>query len=149
MTEDIIKYINQSVLCWLATADQDGQPNVSPKEIFTHYKGDILIANIMSPQSIQNIKVNPKVSVSFIDVLVQKGYQVKGTAKIITKKEQLFEEVHPLLYKMAGDDFPIASIITIQIDSSKTIIAPSYAIYSDTKEKDQIANAKRQYNLNY
>lgn len=26
--------IETSVLCWLATVDADGQPNVSPKEIF-------------------------------------------------------------------------------------------------------------------
>lgn len=30
-----IRYMAQrSVLCWLATADASGQPNVSPKEIF-------------------------------------------------------------------------------------------------------------------
>ena len=73
LTADILKYIDQSVLCWLATADKDGQPNVSPKEIFAYHNGDILIANIMSPQSVKNIKANPKVAVSFIDLLTQKN----------------------------------------------------------------------------
>ncbi len=36
LTSDIKKYIDQSVLCWLATVSKDGIPNVSPKEIFTY-----------------------------------------------------------------------------------------------------------------
>jgi len=142
---DIFKYIDRSVLCWLATVDANGQPNVSPKEIFTHHDGDIIIANIMSPQSIKNIKANPKVSVSFIDAIVQKGYQVKGRASIITKKDQSFNELHFPLFKLAGSDFPIASIIKIKIESSKKILAPRYVLFPETKELDQIARAKKQY----
>jgi len=131
---DIFKYIDRSVLCWLATVDANGQPNVSPKEIFTHHDGDIIIANIMSPQSIKNIKANPKVS-----------YQVKGRASIITKKDQSFNELHFPLFKLAGSDFPIASIIKIKIESSKKILAPRYVLFPETKELDQIARAKKQY----
>ena len=46
-----------SVLCWLATVDDHGMPNVSPKEIFCcHGERELLIANIASPQSVRNIK---------------------------------------------------------------------------------------------
>jgi len=145
MNEDIIKYIDQSVLCWLATVDADNQPNVSPKEIFTHHKGDILVANIMSPQTIKNIKVHPKVAISFIDILVQKGYQVKGTSEIINKKDSAFDELHQPLFGIAGTDFPIASIIKITPESSKIILAPRYALFPNTKEEEQIARAKNQY----
>lgn len=37
-----IDYANRSVLCWLATCDAQGQPNVSPKEVFAQ-KGCKLI----------------------------------------------------------------------------------------------------------
>lgn len=145
LTPDIIRYIDQSVLCWLATADNNGQPNVSPKEIFTHHKGNLLISNIMSPQSIKNIKANSKVSVSFIDILVQKGYQVKGIAEVVDKNNNLFDSLHAPLFKLAGHDFPIASIIKIEITSSKKIGAPRYALFPDTTEIDQISRAKKQY----
>ncbi|WP_274423291.1 pyridoxamine 5'-phosphate oxidase family protein [Chelativorans sp. YIM 93263] len=39
--------IANSVLCWLATVDSEGIPNVTPKEIFTSYSDDrIIIADI-------------------------------------------------------------------------------------------------------
>ena len=61
---EVIKYIEQSVLCWLATSDRDNFPNVSPKEMFTHFEENkLLIANIASPNSIANINVNNKVCV--------------------------------------------------------------------------------------
>ena len=66
-----------SVLCWLATVDGNGQPNVSPKEIFAAFDTEhLVIANIASPSSVRNIEVNPLVCVSFIDVFVQKGFKV-------------------------------------------------------------------------
>lgn len=145
LTPEIIKYINQSILCWLGTADLESQPNVSPKEIFTHHEGAILIANIMSPQSIKNIKTNPKVSVSFIDILVQKGYQVKGIAEIIDRQSKRFDSYHDPLFELAGPDFPIASIIKIEIESAKKIIAPRYALFPNTTEEEQRNRAKNQY----
>lgn len=60
------------VLCWWATADEQGQPNVSPKEVFAVVDDQhLLIANIASPVSVRNIQHNPKVCVSIIDIFVQ------------------------------------------------------------------------------
>ena len=48
-----------SVLCWLATVDGNGQPNVSPKEIFAVFDTEhLVVANIASPTSVRNIEVN-------------------------------------------------------------------------------------------
>ena len=76
LIEAIKQSIDKSILCWLATVSDAGMPNVSPKEIFQYYREDrVIIANIASPQSIKNIEQNPNICVSFIDILVQKGYQ--------------------------------------------------------------------------
>ncbi|SEP88603.1 hypothetical protein SAMN05421824_0592 [Hyunsoonleella jejuensis] len=147
MNEDIKKYIDQSVLCWLATVSQDNIPNVSPKEVFTYFENDIIIANIMSPQSAKNIKENPNVCLSFIDILVQKGYQVKGKAKIISKHQPEFEALKQPLLKITEGKFPFASIFKISIESTKPIIAPKYMLYPETTEEDQIASAKRVYGI--
>ena len=96
--KNVKAYIDKSVLCWLGTCDRELTPNVSPKEMFT-YKGDdtLLIANLSSPNSVKNIKENPNVCVSFIDIFVQKGYKIKGIAYIIEKTDPTFEsKVKPL-----------------------------------------------------
>ena len=62
LNQDTINSINDSVLCWLATANENGEPNVSPKEMFIADGTErILIANIASPNSVRNIDANPSV----------------------------------------------------------------------------------------
>ena len=149
LTESIKDCLDKSVLCWLASCSPDLIPNVSPKEIFTHIDQEfIIITNIASPKTIKNIKANPNICISAINILVQKGYQLKGNAEIITKKDPTFESLYAPLYKLAGDKFPFSSIIKMKLDSAKEILAPSYILYPDsTTEKDQIENAKKIYGL--
>mgnify|MGYP000158759077 CR=1 FL=1 len=145
--EEIKQYLDQSVLCWLATASIDQMPNVSPKEIFSFYQDQyILIANIASPQTVQNIEQNPNVCVSFIDIFVQKGYQLKGTARIISSSDTEFKTLEPSLLKLTKGQFPFSSITKIKIKSSKKVIAPRYLLYPNTTEEDQIKRAQQTYN---
>jgi len=141
-------HLDQSVLCWLATASATGQPNVSPKEIFCTYGEDhLLIANIASPGSERNIRENPAVCVSFIDILVQKGGQVKGVAEVVMETEEDFAELAPGLMRLTGGKFPFRSIFKIRIESVKPIIAPRYRLFPETTETEQIASARLTYGL--
>ena len=146
LTPKIKSSITKSVLCWLATTDGDGQPNVSPKEIFTFWGDDqLIIANIASPQTVKNIRQQPMVAVSFIDILVQKGYQLKGVARIVGKEDADFGELAAPLEVMTGGKFPFATLTLITVEQVKPIIAPRYLFYPETTEEVQIATARRQY----
>ncbi len=148
LTDNIKEYIDNTVLCWLATVSQDGQPNVSPKELFHRYGDDqLIIANIASPQSVNNIKQNPKVCVSILDILVQKGFQLKGTAQIIDEAHKDYDGMYALLTQETGDKYPFHTITVITVQSTKPIIAPSYWLFPDITEEDQIASAKQVYGL--
>jgi uncharacterized protein len=139
LNDQIKKYIENSVLCWLATSDRDNFPNVSPKEMFTN-EGDkiLLIAHIASPGSVANIKLNPKVCVSFIDIFVQKGYKIKGTATIIDDSKAQYKEKLALLHHKFGKVYPIKSIINIDIENIKEIKAPSYLFFPNITEQEQV-----------
>lgn len=145
LSEDVLKYLERSVLCWLATVDNAGQPNVSPKEIFAVHNGKLLIANIASPGSVKNIKTNPKVCVSFVDVLVQKGHQLKGVASVLMPFEDA--DAFQVIQGLAGEKYKVLSVISVEIDKIKPIIAPSYLFYPETEEADKIEEAKRDYLL--
>jgi len=148
LTKDIIGCIDKSVLCWLATASKENVPNVSPKEIFTSYQSNcIIIANIASPQSIKNIRENKQVCVSFIDILVQKGFQLKGIADVIDSSDDCFAEMERKLTKMTEGKFPFKTIIKIAVEQAKPIIAPKYVLYPETTEKEQIESARRTYGI--
>ena len=71
----VLNAMNTSVLCWLATCDALGQPNVSPKEVFAAVDaGHLVIAHIASPNSVRNLAANPRVCVSFVTVFTQIGF---------------------------------------------------------------------------
>lgn len=148
INSEVRNYIDKSVLCWLATSDRQNQPNVSPKEIFT-YKDEttLLIANIASPNSIENIKYNPNVCVSFVDVFVQKGFKIKGIAILIDRNYASFKEKTKLLTDLFTDNFPIKTLIEIKVTKVDIIQTPSYFLYPDTTEQSQIESAMKTYKV--
>lgn len=151
LTPDIKKYIDQSVLCWLATVSKDGIPNVSPKEIFTFLDAEhIGIAHIASPNSLRNIKANPNVCVSFVDIFVQKGYKLVGQAEIIPKEAPHFTVAAAKILAMAGTAFPVQALLKIKVLKTAPILAPSYMMYADqTTETGQIKNAIQAYKVKH
>jgi uncharacterized protein len=149
MLDSTVKeYINKSVLCWLATSDKDNYPNVSPKEMFTYFgENKLLIANLASPNSVKNIIQNNKVCVSFVDVFVQKGFKIKGEAVFIDEKHLDFEDRKRVITSIYSDKFPINGIIEIEIKKIETIKAPSYILFPEITEEQQIDSAMKTYKV--
>ncbi|WP_202032935.1 pyridoxamine 5'-phosphate oxidase family protein [Agrobacterium rubi] len=140
--------IDNSVLCWLATADLSGIPNVSPKEIFSTYGDDrIVVADIASANSVRNIRANPSVCVSFIDIFRQRGFKIIGRAVIIEREEADFPVVGQQVLKMAGPDYPVQRLITIEISKISRIWAPSYKLFPERTETDRMQSAYDTYGV--
>lgn len=144
----VLSAMKKSILCWLATADAQGCPNVSPKEIFCAQGADrLLIANIASPGSAANIASNPAVCVSFVDPFAQKGFKLNGRARLVTVGDDDFDRLSEPLTALAGPRFPFASLFAIDVISVVPIVAPSYRLYPGTLESVQIASAMRAYGV--
>jgi uncharacterized protein len=140
--------IAECVLCWLATADAQGQPNVSPKEMFVCLpEGILLIANLASPHTMRNLAANPRVCVSLVNIFTQKGFKLKGQAQVIEKGHPSFPEKAARLTAKFSDRYPILSLIEVTIAQVATIKAPSYFLFPETTEASQVANAMRTYGV--
>lgn len=149
ITTEVRESVERSVLCWLATSDEHGQPNVSPKEVFAVVDSqNIVVANIASPQSAKNIRENQKICLSFVDVFVQKGFKIIGTAtELKPSVPEYLRWVEPLL-AMAGDRYPIHSVFAVRAIAVEPIVAPSYRLYpSETTEESQVQSALRTYGV--
>lgn len=149
LTPEVHAAAKKSVLCWLATVSEDGQPNVSPKEVFrVHDEQRLVIANIASPVSVRNIRMNPSVCVSFIDVFTQRGYKVLGSASYVAKAHADFAALSAELAAMAGARFPIHGVIVVRAHAVEAIVAPSYRLYpEETTERSQSLAAMRTYGV--
>ena len=139
----------RSVLCWLATVDAQGQPNVSPKEVWAIADDQhVVVANIASPVTARNIAQQPKVCLSFVDVLVQKGFKLQGTARTVLPDDPDYSKWAAPLLLMTGDRFPVRSVLLISVQSAQPIVAPSYWMYPETTtEASQAAAARLAYGL--
>ena len=109
----------RSVLCWLATVDADGQPNVSPKEVWA-------IADDRH-------------------VVVAK---LQGVAREVPGNTPEFSDWAAPLQAMVGQRFTIQSVLVIRVTSVAPIVAPSYRFYPDeTTEISQVDAALRAYGV--
>ena len=142
-------FIQRSVLCWLATVDAHGQPNVSPKEVFAAFdENHLVIAHIASPISVRNIQHNPKVCVSLIDIFVQKGWKLIGHAQYLNASDEAFHAYGKPLLGMVGEKFNIQGVMVVRVEQAYSILAPSYRFYPDsTTEEGQIAAAMKAYGV--
>ena len=149
LAPDVRSAAERAVLCWLATADADGQPNVTPKELFAVFDSQhLVIANIASPGSAANLAVNPRVCVSFVDVFVQKGFKVVGLASDVPPEGPGFEDWVAPLREIAGDRYPIRSVFVVRAAEVEAIVAPSYWLFPDeTTEASQERAALRAYGV--
>ncbi len=149
LSPEVHAAMERSVLCWLATVNEAGQPNVSPKEIFAPFDAEhLVIANVASPTSVRNLRSNPCVCVSFVDIFVQKGFKIVGTAQNVPHNAADYARwVRPLQAK-AGPRFSIHSVMVVKVQSIEPIIAPSYRLYpAETTEQSQIESAMRTYGV--
>ena len=150
MIDDRVKQsIKSSVLCWLATVDESGQPHVSPKEIFAAFdERHLVVAHIASPHTVRNIASNPKVCLSFVDVFVQKGFKIQGSAQVVQSNHMDYLKWAEPLVQMIAGKFKISSVVLVEIQRVDPILAPSYQFYpGETTEQNQIEAAMQRYGV--
>ena len=75
----------------LATADKAGKPNSAPKLLLKTDSGIIYFIDYSIGRTFENLKVNPEVSLSFIDINSLFGYRLNGKVEII-KKGRVYDE---------------------------------------------------------
>ncbi len=145
---DIAELIDQSVLCWLGTTSEDGFPNVSPKEAFLHDgEGRILVGNIASPVTVRNIERDERVCISFVNIFIQKGYKIRGTATVVKSGDPGYGEQHGKLTEMIGSTFPIVSVIEIKPVAVDEIVAPSYRLFPESGPVDRVRESLETYRV--
>ena len=85
---------------------------------------------------------------SFVDIFVQKGFKIRGTAHIVTPEEDAYSQWAGPLEAKAGPRFPIRAVIVVAVQAVEPIVAPSYWLYPETTtEASQIEAAHRTYGV--
>jgi len=149
MTPEVVAALDAAVLGWLATADEHGMPNASPKEVFAHLGGDrVVIAHIASPRSARNARANPQGCFSVVDVFRQRGFKLTGALHLHAPDDDRFEEVAAPLRPMVGGRFALRGVFELTVDAVAPIVAPSYTFHADEVSEDSmVASAMAAYGV--
>ena len=67
----------------VATCDFEGRPNAAPKFLLKLENNWIFLIDYVIGRTWQNIKINPRVSLSFVDTNTLMAYQINGPVEII------------------------------------------------------------------
>jgi predicted pyridoxine 5'-phosphate oxidase superfamily flavin-nucleotide-binding protein len=126
----------------VATVDAEGAPNLSAKGTLVVWAANTLaFADIRSPRTIANLRVNPRVEVNVVDPIARKGYRFKGTAEVYAEGP-VFER-GTRLYHERGLVNPVRAIVVITVARALPMISPAYD--SGRSEADVRAQWERYY----
>jgi uncharacterized protein len=146
ITNDIKMIVEKSMLCFVATVNTNGSPNVSPKSTLKVYDDKHLIfANIASPNTIKNIQRDPRIEINCVDVFLRRGYRFKGTASVYNGTSPIFLELVRSIEIEHGKEIPVSDAILINISEIKPILSPAYTFIDGIKEDDLKISYKAKY----
>ena len=133
ISSEIKSFLNSQKLGYVATVSPDGKPNISPKGTIISWTSDLLaFANIRSPDTMSNLKINSAMEINVIDPLSRKGYLFIGTGKII-KDSPLFDEI-VTYYRNSGIQSPINSVVLVTVLSVSEVTSPLYDLGKSESE---------------
>ncbi len=92
ITKKIADLLKNREFISVASCDFEGRPNVAPKFLLKIEDGFIYLVDYVVGRTFENLKINPRVSLSVMDTDALKGYQINGSVEII-EKGQLYDSI--------------------------------------------------------
>ena len=121
LNNDMKAIIVQANLSFVATVNEDGSPNLSPKSTLQVYDDTHLIfANLASPGTIDNLRREPRTEINCIDIFSRRGYRFTGSASVHSPGDALFEEFDQTLKQQLGPDTKMYDAVLVKLDEVKT-----------------------------
>ncbi len=132
ITAEMEDMIASTALCYVATVNADGTPNLSPKASLAKIDGNTLgFCNVASPQTIANLRANPSLEVNIVDIFTRRGFRFKGTATLLEEGDE-FDLVANRFLDRAGPDYIILQVVRIAVDRALPVNSPLYSVYPDS-----------------
>jgi len=118
LTEEM-KAMIQAQQCFIGTADENGVPNVAPKQSTRVLDDETLIfTEVIGRRTYENLKKNPRVAVAVVNREILDGYRFVGQATLHESGE-LYDRAAAATEK-AGFPRPKA-VVTIKIEEIYTL----------------------------
>jgi uncharacterized protein len=128
LTADMKRVIGEQKLGFVATVNEDGSPNLSPKGSMQVLDDDhIVFVDIRSPQTMANIGRNPAIEINMVDLFSRTGYRFKGTARVVPRGAPEFET---LVTRYAGSKLVARyrAMVVLHVTKAAPLVSPAYDV---------------------
>ncbi len=101
----IIELLKGREFVSVATVGKNGEPNAAPKFILKIETPFIYLVDYTIAQTVENLKINPRASLSFMDIENLEGYRLNGAAELIERGQvfdALSQELHRRIVKLSA-----------------------------------------------
>jgi predicted pyridoxine 5'-phosphate oxidase superfamily flavin-nucleotide-binding protein len=141
------RVVRDVALGFVATVNDDGTPNLSPKGTTTVWDEEHLVfLDICSPGTVDNIEAGrAAVEVNVVDPIRRAGYRFKGAARVLRAGEQFDQVVHWYATERGSDVSRVRSVVLIDLESAAPLVSPAYDDGTSAEEIER--RSLRRYGL--
>ncbi|MCR4470473.1 pyridoxamine 5'-phosphate oxidase family protein [Burkholderia sp. SCN-KJ] len=137
LTADMRNVVQRAILSFVATVNEDGSPNLSPKASLIVRDDALFFADIASPQTIENLRGNPAISINVVDVFARRGYRFNGVAWILPDGDLDRTYISEWVWRTNGHDYPVNHVVRIDVREALPILSPAYR-FGDAASEDAL-----------
>jgi len=140
---DMRAVIDTQHLCFAATVNPDGRPNLSPKcTIRVFDDSHLFFCDIASPRTRRNLETNPWIEVNVVDPLSRRGYRFFGKASL-HREDEVYRKAVQQIGREEGTDYRVHSVVLIDIERAASLISPGYLHVTDEYEMRRVWKERR------
>ena len=112
-------------LCFVASVNDDGSPNLSPKGTVRTWDTDHLVfANVASPGTVANVERDDRVHVNVVDHFARRGWRFVGRARL-TRDAAILQALRD---EYPGEEYPFEEAVLVRVEEAQELVSPSYAL---------------------
>lgn len=125
LSDEMIRLVEEQRLGFVATVCRDGTPNLSPKGTVSVWDPDHLVfADICSPRTVANLRVQPAVEINVVDPIRRRGYRFKGTGQVVDRGPDY--EAGVQFFRQRGGANQIRSVVFVRVEKGEALVSPVY-----------------------
>ena len=148
LNADMRAIIADTILCFAATVNQDGSPNVSPKSSLRVFDNKhLLFANIASPGTVQNLRRDPRIEINCVDIFIRRGYRFRGRGTIHSSGTPLCDDLTHAVKKEHGDSIPVLDAVLVEVLETRALLSPAYNFIEGVTESGMREAYLRKYKV--
>jgi predicted pyridoxine 5'-phosphate oxidase superfamily flavin-nucleotide-binding protein len=122
-------------LGFVATVNEDGGPNLSPRGSLTVWdEAHLLWADLRSPRTTANLRLRPATEVCVVDPFLRRGYRFRGTATVLEEAADIARAREILGPEITDIGRRARAFLRLKVEETREVVSPAYDLGATAEE---------------